>query len=69
MSGEDWVFSLRTLALQAGFGVLIFGLNAAHTPAASLIGWAVFYVALSLLLNVLLTKMFGPGGKKKGRRV
>jgi len=40
-------------------------LFSAHTPAASLIAWIAFYIVFSLLLNVLLTKVFV---KKNGRR-
>lgn len=58
------LFSARVFALQVGFGVLIIGLNAPHTPAASLIAWIVFYIVFSLLLNVVLTKAFV---RKNGR--
>ena len=68
MSRAHSLFSARTFALQAGFGVLIFGLNASHTPAASLVGWLAFYIVFSLVLNVVLTQMFGRDVKKGGRR-
>ena len=44
MSPLHSLFSVRVLALQAGFGILIFGLNASHTPAASLVAWIAFYI-------------------------
>lgn len=68
MSRVHSLFSVKLLVLQAGFGVFIVGLNASKTPVARLFGWIAFYVVVSLLLNVVLTQMFGRDVKKDGRR-
>ncbi len=68
MSRVHSLFSVKLLALQAGFGVLIAGLNVSRTPAASLVGWIAFYLVMSLLLNVVLTQMFGRHVTKNDRR-